>query len=264
MRPSDVSLVIPVRDNATGVRRFLRRMDEVRVRPAEVVLVDSASRPPLSGQLGSTTAKLIRLDEPGAARARNAGWSAARCPWILFCDSDCVPTESVLAGYQVADGGAIAYAGSTRSLGTGMLAAYYDTQRILSAPVGADGTPAYLVTANCLVARAALQEVGGFDESFPGAAGEDIDLSYRLQRIGQLAFAPRSVVLHDFSDGPLGFIRRFARYGRGNWLLEERYGWSHKPTPFAPVENGRANRLLAATQFIAMRAGYDLARLSIW
>ncbi len=45
-------------------------------------------------------------------------------------------------------------------------------------------SPAYLVTANAAVEKAALLHAGPFDEAFPGCGWEDFELGLRLKRLG--------------------------------------------------------------------------------
>lgn len=96
----------------------------------------------------------------------------------------------------------------------------------------------------------------GFDERFDDAAGEDIDLALRLRAVGALAFAPDAVMLHEFGNNPIDFVKRFARYGRGNRRLEEQHGTKMEPRPFAPARETPFDRLCAAAQHIAMTWGY--------
>ena len=42
--------------------------------------------------------------------------------------------------------------------------------------------PEYVITANALIWRRALQDIGGFNETITIAAGEDIDLDFALHR----------------------------------------------------------------------------------
>ena len=64
--------------------------------------------------------------------------------------------------------------------------------------------------------RGALEAVGGFDESFRLAAGEDVDLGLRLGEVGTTRWCADACVAHEFEASLLAFIRRFVRYGRGN------------------------------------------------
>ena len=262
--PGDISVVVPVRNNQAGVDRLLQGFMSIEERPREILVVDNASAVPVrvdrgfADELGVAVASAQR---PGPAHARNVGWRLASAPWVLFVDSDCIPTSSLFTGLCAASNGAVGYAGGVRALANDRLSRYYEAQRTLVPPPGKDRRPAYLVTANALVWREALELVGGFDERFPCAGGEDIDLAYRLRGVGLLSYAPESAVLHDFGDGVGGFIRRFVRYGRGNRLLEAVHGTSHAPRPFWPVQRSPSHLVAALAQFALMYYGYETASL---
>jgi cellulose synthase/poly-beta-1,6-N-acetylglucosamine synthase-like glycosyltransferase len=86
----------------------------------------------------------------------------------------------------------------------------------LAAALNVPATDARFLTTNNAAYRAeALRAIGGFDESFDGAAGEDRDLHARLRASGErMVYAPEIVVLHrPLLDWP-GFLRQQARYGR--------------------------------------------------
>ena len=78
---------------------------------------------------------------------------------------------------------------------------YYGSQAILiPPPVEELGLlrPEHLITANALVWKPALEAIGGLNETFRIAAGEDIDLGFRLREVGALSYAPTAAVSHDF------------------------------------------------------------------
>ena len=81
-----------------------------------------------------------------------------------------------------------------------------------------------------------------------------MDLARRLWQIGNIEYEPNSVILHDFSDGFLGFCRRFSRYGRGNRQLEEATGNQYA----AHIAQGEddINSLLMAVQHTFLSIGY--------
>jgi GT2 family glycosyltransferase len=155
--------------------------------------------------------------------------------------------------------GAIAYAGVVRAAREDPLSRYYETQGIFSPPpVWHQGRerPAYLITANALVWRNALAQVGGFDERFPDAGGEDVDLGVRLWRIGPLAYAPQAQVVHATEPHLGAFVRRFIRYGRASRLLSARYQVDLSPQRFTPQRRTALDRVLADLQFFALWWGY--------
>jgi GT2 family glycosyltransferase len=137
-----------------------------------------------------------------AARARNIGYTAAQNDIILFVDADCLAmpgwikklTHWLEHGYSIVGGG-IEFAGENYWAACDNIAALFPFLTFMPA-----GERAYLPSLNLAILRQDLSSVGGFDESFPGAAGEDVDLSFRLRRLGhKLYFDPQAVVLHRHS-----------------------------------------------------------------
>jgi glycosyltransferase involved in cell wall biosynthesis len=83
----------------------LRRQTVARDRFA-VVIVDSCSSPAAAMELdvlaASHEARLIRLDQPGVSRARNAGAWAAHTPFIAYIDDDAIPAADWVAAILAA------------------------------------------------------------------------------------------------------------------------------------------------------------------
>jgi GT2 family glycosyltransferase len=94
------------------------------------------------------------------------------------------------------------YAGGTLSLVRGLGVHWREGEPDDAARDLAPGAPISFATGCCfLITRAALERVGGFDESY-FAYVEDADLSYRLARAGlALVYEPRARVLHDDPGG---------------------------------------------------------------
>jgi glycosyltransferase involved in cell wall biosynthesis len=260
---SQVSVIVPVKNNQAGVDRFLAALFHTHAPdtlPREIIIVDNRSAVPIvipqRFAERAVPIRLVRCDRQGPASARNAGCAVARGKWLLFTDSDCEPTRSFVSGYAAAMNGSVGYAGYVRSRGTDRFSRYYESQDILIPPRVAEDRPHYLITANSLVWRHAFEVVGGFDEGFPLAGGEDVDLGFRLSQSGSLSYAPASVVEHDFGDGARGFIRRFVRYGWGNQRLARRYRIDLRPRPIVPAHRSLFNWGAAMAQFLCLSWGY--------
>lgn len=270
---SELTIIVPVKNNQEGISRFIDACLHIfspHHCPTEILLVDNMSTPPLevpANLAWDIPIRILKCPRPGAAAARNHGVQEATTQWLLFMDSDCLPTSTLISGYQQALNGAIAYAGSVRAERNDVLSHYYDTQQILrplSLLYNAEERPAYLITANTLIFREAFTHIGGFDERFPSAGGEDIDLALRLWEVGALSYAPEALVLHTFEPDLRTFVRRFIRYGRGNRLLANRYHVSLAPEPFAPSHRSFIHFLLAYIQFLALCWGYHIFKHIGW
>ncbi|SCK19462.1 glycosyltransferase family 2 protein [Vogesella sp. LIG4] len=257
LRAGEVSVVIPVRDNQPGVIRLLRSIANLTELPKEVVVVDNLSQSPLSLPGMPYPVSIVSCHTPGPAAARNAGAQASRGEWIWFLDSDCIVQRDALLEFERASGDVIGMAGRVKSSTNRLLGRYYDSQEILFPQFAEDEEPLYLITASACIHRASFFAVGGFDESFPLAAGEDIDLGFRLFGSGRLAFVHSAIVHHDFEEDTGAFIKRFQRYGLGNRLLAKKYNICLAPSPFIPNHPTYLKRTLAKIQYEALLAGYS-------
>jgi glycosyltransferase involved in cell wall biosynthesis len=238
---NNISIVIPVKNNQAGIDRFLVTLvDNVMPQdyPKEVIIVDNNSDVPLqvTGEFPFSV-KTFSCSKPGPAAARNVGVVAAHGEWVLFTDSDCVATPSMVSGYLMDDNECVAYAGFVDIVGEDYLSTFYrDVQAFhphaLNNNQGLE--PWALVTANCLVLKAAFDAISGFDERFIYAGGEDTDLGFRLRLVGKLRYNWGAAILHEVNDGVEGFFSRFIRYGSGYKTLADLYGvamWAKTTTP---------------------------------
>jgi glycosyltransferase involved in cell wall biosynthesis len=264
---ADISIIIPVRNNQIGIDRFLEAFFATHGQhqyPKEIIIVDNNSDVPIRLSADYLQRGLpIRLHSclrQGPAAARNRGVKASLGEWLLFCDSDCVPTPSLLIGYLNAAKKAVAYAGNVKGTPATHLARYYDDEETLipyrKYNASGESVPLYIVTANSLVWKRAFNECGGFDEVFRHAGGEDVDLGRRLWQIGNIEYEPSSLVLHDFSDGLVGLCKRYRRYGRGNRQLEEATGIRMRPHLRHPKRKTIFNRVTMIIQYSFMSIGY--------
>lgn len=248
---ADISIVIPVKNNQAGINRFLDSLltnVSPEFYPLEVVIVDNNSAIPIVNQREFPfPVSIITCTRLGPGAARNTGVIHSKGNWILFTDSDCIASESFILGYLTESNTAVAYAGEIDVRGDDYISRYYRDHQVLTPPTRITRNreePWTLVTANCLVLRAAFEAVGGFDEQFIYAGGEDTDLGYRLHHIGEMKFCKSSVAIHEFNDGLLGLVKRFIRYGKGCRLLMQFYGKSFWPYYESPLGLGLRNALL--------------------
>jgi hypothetical protein len=80
------------------------------------------------------------------------------------------------------------------------------------------------ITANIAYRRSVLEEVGGFDESFPIAGGEDADLIKRVSKQGySFKYIPTPVYHNDLYTLET-FLNRSYNRGKGLHYLHERHG----------------------------------------
>ena len=216
-----ISVVVPTRNRAQRLRALLASLAEQQAPPFEVVVVDNASDDDTLAAIAEADAAAdvrvhaIHLPQPmGPAVARNRGWRAARGELIVFTDDDVVARPGWLAGL---------YAGherEPRAVIQGQTVPDPREADRLSAfarSQSASGPGPWFQTCNIAYPRALLDELGGFDESFWEAAGEDTDLGWRAVESGaRVVYEPDAVNWHAVHDvGPLGLIRSSQKWRLG-------------------------------------------------
>src|SRR5271156_5347054 len=91
MKEPMLSIVVIGRNEGDRLASCLRSLDVIRL-GSELIYVDSASTDGSSQVASDVGAQVIVLHGgiQTAARARNAGWQAARAPYVLFLDGDTI------------------------------------------------------------------------------------------------------------------------------------------------------------------------------
>ena len=135
---SDISVIIPVKNNQKGVDRFIEAFFATHSQdqyPKEIIIVDNNSALPIKLRdeylQKGLPLRLYSCSRQGPAAARNCGVKASLGEWLLFCDSDCIPTPSLLTGYLNSPNSAVAYAGKVKATSATYLARYYDDEETL-------------------------------------------------------------------------------------------------------------------------------------
>ncbi|MEO0556892.1 MAG: glycosyltransferase [Bacteroidota bacterium] len=247
----------------------------------EVIIVDDGSAEPLDDLVAPfqdlAPIRLIRQVNAGPAAARNRGAELAIGSLLAFTDDDCLPTPGWL--HALADahrrqpdcllGGQTlnALPDNVFSTASQLLIDYlYD----YFAPQSGH---APLVASNNLAMPAeGFRALGGFDETFPLAAGEDRDLCARWHESGRpFAHVSEAILHHAHALTLRSFWRQHANYGRGarhyHHLRPHQTGLEPEPLsfytdliryPFRRAEGARAWPLvgLMAMSQIANVVGY--------
>ena len=257
-RPTEVTVVIPVRDRPAGLDRCLAALGP----GYPVIVVDDGSADPAATARACARhdARLVRRPVPGGpGPARNDGLALAGTPLVAFLDSDCVAGPDWIAGIAAhfADPMVGAVAPRVRGV-TGRTAA----GRYLAARAPVDLGPgearvapltrlAYVPTAALLVRRDAV--AAGFDPSL--RYGEDVDLIWRMIDAGwRVRYDPGAEVGHVEPDrwGPV-LARRF-RYGCSAAPLARRHPGRVPPLIVQAWPGVAVGALLACRPLAALAA----------
>ena len=226
-----VSVVVPTYGRPDRLAQCVRALVTLEPPPggAEIVIVDDGSPVPATTVVGRHSGAIPvivhRQANAGPAAARNAGAGIARGRLLAFTDDDCTPDPRwlvALASASERHPGALV-AGRTVNGATADRCAWA-SQLLVDHLDEATRTQERFVPSNNLAMPAeGFHAIGGFDTTFPLAAGEDRDLCARWLDTGAtIERAEDALVMHHHSFTLGSFVRQHHAYGRGGHRYQER------------------------------------------
>ena len=243
MTPAPVSVVIPTYRRPERLRRCLEALirSEGVESALEVVVVEDGGPTPevqalqdLARQMPAGLELELRiLAQPhaGPATARNRGAREARHDLLLFTDDDCAPAPDWVARMRArleASPGALVGGHARNALRGNPFSAASQELVTFITRWGLTYGPRFFASNNYGLHRADFEALGGFDESFPLAGGEDRDFSDRCEAAGmRFVHAPEALVEHYHQLGPLAFWHQHFAYGRGAYQYRLRRAQRH-------------------------------------
>jgi glycosyltransferase involved in cell wall biosynthesis len=276
---TDLSIVIATRNRAQFLSGTLDSLSRIRsALKWEVIFVDNASSDPTTDVLESfqnsnaIPVQILKEPRPGAGRARNVGWRAAKGEIVGFIDDDCYPgpdyIEQVSKCFAAPE---VGFIGGRVLLHdpTDLRITIQERTEPLLLPAGRFIFAGVLQGANWAVRRRALEEVGGFDPNLgPGTpfVCEEVELQARLSANGWVgAFEPGPTVYHHHrrkSRKDLGALQRTYDFGRGAYyakcLLDPRLRRSYAKQWLYMVPSAPLSRIIrevaAAAHYFWLRA----------
>ena len=167
--------------------------------------------------------RLINQENRGLSAARNVGIAAATGEIVAFTDSDCVADPDWLT-YLVAT-----FLRSGWSAVGGPNFPPPEDSLVPSAVAVSPGGPTHVLLndevaehipgCNMAFRKSALEEINSFDPVFR-AAGDDVDLCWRLQNQGcQIGFSPAAVVWHFRRNTVKAYLNQQRGYGKAEAQL---------------------------------------------
>jgi glycosyltransferase involved in cell wall biosynthesis len=169
--------------------------------------------------------RFVLVDQPnkGLSVARNVGAAAAGGKIIAYTDSDCVPDPDWLAFlvYRFVRSGFVAVGGPNFPPPEPSLV----PAAVAVSPGGPthvlldDEVAEHIPGCNMAFTKEALDSIGGFEPIF-AAAGDDVDLCWRLQNSGHaVGFSAAATVWHYRRNTVKAYLKQQMGYGKAEALL---------------------------------------------
>lgn len=233
-------IVVPTTGRASLQRLLAALAAQPEPLPGRIFVVDDRPNPttvPLSTQWvprGTALDRIavLRTGGRGPAAARDAGWRASEADWVAFLDDDVVPLE-----------------GWTAALAQDLAAAHErvaGVQGRIVVPLPTDRRPtdwehnvaglerARWATADLAYRRAALDDVGGFDERFRRNYREDADLGLRITAAGWEIVRGNRTIVHPVGPAKPWTSLRAQRGNADDALMRKLHGPDWRARAGAP------------------------------
>jgi len=226
------SVIVPAYNAAKTLPALLASLSLQSFQDFELVLVDDCSRDMTARIAESYPCRLLRMTKNrGPACCRNEGAQAALGEILVFTDSDCEVAPNWLdrMNQHFRNGDVGAMMGRLVLRPSTFLG---DSISALGFPAGGsigfdkiwkvdkEGLTDSLSSCNCAVRKSLFWKIGGFDESFPYAGGEDSLFAYHLKKAGcRIRFCPDVVAYHGARDSLKSFLRWQFRRGQSSYIF---------------------------------------------
>ena len=233
-----VSFVIPVKNDATRLRRCLGSIGRSQAADrSEILVIDNGSTDDSVAVARAAGAHVIVVPEGRVAQLRNEGSAAARGDLLAFVDAD----------HELGPGWLSAAVETMQPRDVGAAGALYLAppdgtwvQRMYGALRGrtvGQSEARWLGSGNLVVRRSAFEALGGFDVTLESC--EDVDFCERLRAAGwRLLADERLVSIHHGDPASLIKLFRAERWrGRDNLRIMMRHGLTPRDVPsvLAPI-----------------------------
>ncbi|HUI27627.1 MAG TPA: glycosyltransferase, partial [Candidatus Kryptonia bacterium] len=222
--PPKISVVICAYNAERTMEACMASLRELRYPNYEIIVVDDGSTDSTRAIAERyPEAKIIAQPNRGLSVARNVGAEAATGEIVAYTDSDCVvdPDWLTYLAYKFEHNGFVAVGGPNLPPP--------EDARVPACVAVSPGGPAHVLLndevaehipgCNMAFRRGALAAVQGFDPIYR-AAGDDVDLCWRLQNLGYpIGFSPAAMVWHFRRNTIRAYLKQQMGYGKAEALL---------------------------------------------
>jgi len=238
-QPLELSVIVPTYDRPDAIARFLDALVRQTLAPErfEVIIVDDGSPTPVRIDVDRLPfhCELRRQKNQGPAAARNLALEHCRAALVLILNDDAAPAPSLLEVHLKAHAEAPSR--------TAVLGSFHFSEEARRNPIvqlmdrsdllfdferlrhGQTYDWTYFWTCNISLSKEALLEAGGFDaENFPEAICEDVELGFRLEKLGwSVLYRADAECRHNHELTSTDYLRRGERLGRNQLRLAQKH-----------------------------------------
>jgi GT2 family glycosyltransferase len=181
-----MSVIIPTCDRVERLMECLRRIQGAD----EIVVADDGRKAETRELIERDYKNVIWVQGPrrGPAANRNVGARSSSGNWLVFIDDDCLPGQNWLSEIRDAAPHCDVVEGKTVCPDK----TNHPFEDVVENPTGD-----LLWSCNLALTRSLFEQLGGFDEDFLIAGGEDLEFARRLRLIkARVYFASAAIVYH--------------------------------------------------------------------
>lgn len=218
-----VSVIIPVYNGEKTIKDCIRSIQNQSYphEDYEIIVVDDGSADNTAKILEGLNIRFITQQNRGPATARNRGAQIAKGDILLFTDADCVADkrwiDKMVSPFKNPD--IVGVKGSYKTLQKELIARFSQAEfeeryRLQKRFEFIDFVDSY----SAGFRKDIFFKIGGFNQNFPSADHEDVDLSYRLSKAGyKMVFNPNAIVYHQHPKGLLRYLGM--KFWRAFWRM---------------------------------------------
>jgi glycosyltransferase involved in cell wall biosynthesis len=214
-----VSVIVPAFNADRTIGKTLGAIiNQTGFSPAiEVIVVDDGSTDNTVLELAKfPQVTLLQQKNSGPAAARNTGAKAATGEIFVFTDSDTIPDphwlQKIVAPFN--DPSIMAATGTYTIANSGKSLAEIIQKEIEKRHSSYGDFVLFGGTYNLAVRKRLFDQLGGFDETYRHASGEDNDFCYRLISLGHLIkYVSEAKVAHHHTESVSRYLKEQYRHG---------------------------------------------------
>ena len=221
------SVIVCSYNGARTIHDTLEGLSQLTYPDYEVIVVDDGSTDATSAIASEYDVHLIRTANGGLSAARNTGMHAAGGEILAYVDDDARPdpdwlfylADTYMSTDAAAVGGPNIAPGGDGPVADAVANAPGGPVHVLITDTEADHIPG----CNFSIRKAYLEAIGAWDPRFR-AAGDDVDLCWRLQERGwTIGFNHAAMVWHHRRNSLRAYWKQQQGYGKAEALLEAKW-----------------------------------------